>query len=231
VEVGHQLSEARQRRNLTLADISRTTKIPVHLLDAIERNDESHLPQQFFRRAFVRAYAKEVGMNADALLDREDIADTTPVKVHTLRSNAVVEESGSPRSVFFVALAAACMIYYGYTLQQTPGSAPHSTAAAYAAENVSVNDRGDITLPAADTAPAEVITSPPAVTQSARHDPIDAAADSVPDSSLQATPAVHVVTTEQTASEPLSVEPSPVVSDAAPTGPDLVASPAPAEQF
>ena len=74
MRVGQQLSEARERQNLTLADISRTTKIPVHLLDAIERNDIDHLPQEFFTRAFVRAYAKEVGVDADALLGNDTSA-------------------------------------------------------------------------------------------------------------------------------------------------------------
>src|SRR5688572_16260182 len=87
MEVGHQLSTARQRRGLTLDDISRTTKIPVSLLEAIERDDVARLPQVFFLRAFVRAYAHEVGVNADELLDNarlggvEEVADAPNVSV------------------------------------------------------------------------------------------------------------------------------------------------------
>ena len=239
MDVGQQLSEARQRRNLTLADISRTTKIPVHLLAAIERNDEAHLPQQFFRRAFVRAYAKEVGVNADDLLDGEDMSDTDPIASDILRANAVVEESASPRSFFFVALVAACTIYYGYTLEQTPGSAPTSVAAAamHADEIVSVNNRGDITLPAADAAAVEAIMPPPAP-QYVRHNPIDvghdsidASADGLTDSSSEAEPVADLAATEPAAAAPLSVEPSPVVSDAVVPQPDLTTAPAPVEQF
>jgi cytoskeletal protein RodZ len=44
VEVGPQLVEARQRRGLTLNDISKSTKIPLSLLRAIECDDAARLP-------------------------------------------------------------------------------------------------------------------------------------------------------------------------------------------
>lgn len=72
MEVGQRLSEARRRRKLTVADIARTTKIPVRFLEAIDRDDVDHLPHGFFARAFVRTYAKEVGVNPGDVLDGVD---------------------------------------------------------------------------------------------------------------------------------------------------------------
>ena len=69
MEVGRRLSEARQRRNLALADIARSTKIPLHFLEAIERDDVDRLPPDFFARAFVRTYATHVGVDPGELLD------------------------------------------------------------------------------------------------------------------------------------------------------------------
>src|SRR4029453_2939311 len=49
------------------ADTSPRTKIPVHALDAIEHNDFNRLPNGVFRKAFIRAFAAEVGADGNAL--------------------------------------------------------------------------------------------------------------------------------------------------------------------
>jgi cytoskeletal protein RodZ len=227
VEAGQQLFEARQRRGLTLDYISRTTKIPVSVLQAIERNDEARLPQEFFRRAFVRAYANEVGLNAEDLLNDSDVEYSANLPV----SNGAADESAPSRSLFFVAVAAACIIYYGYALQQTPQSIPQAAEAAAVrpGETVSSTDRGDITLPA--VAP-EPIAGPFATLKSARPAPIEASADRLADSSsAAAVPVTHIDTTDAAVASPAAAESSPVVSDAVLPEPDVAPSPAPVEQF
>ena len=62
------LREARERRGLSLEQIGTTTKISVSALDALERYDASSLPGGIFTRAFVRAYAVEVGVEPEAAL-------------------------------------------------------------------------------------------------------------------------------------------------------------------
>jgi cytoskeleton protein RodZ len=66
-DIGTRLKQARERRKLSLADISTRTKIPVHALDAIEHNDFNRLPSGVFRKAFIRAFAAEVGADGNAL--------------------------------------------------------------------------------------------------------------------------------------------------------------------
>ena len=44
-EIGSELAAARQRRSLSLADVSRRTKIGVPLLQAMERDDLHLLPR------------------------------------------------------------------------------------------------------------------------------------------------------------------------------------------
>jgi cytoskeletal protein RodZ len=68
-EIGVRLREARENRNLTHRDLWRTTRIPIAILDALERFDRARLPQSFYVREFVQTYAAEVG------LDPADIAD------------------------------------------------------------------------------------------------------------------------------------------------------------
>ena len=64
-DIGSRLQQAREQRGLTLRDIATTTKISMTALTAIERNDFARLPGGLFARAYVRAFAAEVGLNAD----------------------------------------------------------------------------------------------------------------------------------------------------------------------
>src|SRR5205809_5133949 len=65
---GGALREARERRGVSLRQIANATKISVAALEALERNDISRLPGGIFSRAFVRAYAVEVGLDPEATI-------------------------------------------------------------------------------------------------------------------------------------------------------------------
>jgi transcriptional regulator with XRE-family HTH domain len=65
---GNRLRCERERRHVTLSSISANTKISVSLLAALERGDVSRWPVGIYRRAFVRAYAQGVGLDADAVM-------------------------------------------------------------------------------------------------------------------------------------------------------------------
>lgn len=64
-DFGLRLRAAREARGVSLRQIATTTKISVLALEALERNDVSRLPGGLFSRAFVRAYAKEVGLDPE----------------------------------------------------------------------------------------------------------------------------------------------------------------------
>jgi hypothetical protein len=65
MDVGLELRQARERRELTLQQLSDITKISTRVLRAIEASDESCLPATVYTRAFVKSYANEVGLDAD----------------------------------------------------------------------------------------------------------------------------------------------------------------------
>jgi cytoskeleton protein RodZ len=67
-DFGAKLREARERRGLTLRVIADTTRISVRLLEALERNEISRLPGGIFSRSFVRAYAREVGLEPEQMI-------------------------------------------------------------------------------------------------------------------------------------------------------------------
>jgi cytoskeletal protein RodZ len=66
-DIGSRLRQAREQRGLTIRDVANTTKIAPAALNAIEHNDFARLPGGVFRRAYVRAFAIEVGLDADEL--------------------------------------------------------------------------------------------------------------------------------------------------------------------
>ncbi len=63
--IGARLRDAREARNMELRDIAATTKISIGALEALEQNDFDPLPGGIFTRAFVRAYASEVGLDPE----------------------------------------------------------------------------------------------------------------------------------------------------------------------
>jgi transcriptional regulator with XRE-family HTH domain len=64
-DFGSKLREARERRGLSLRQIANATKISVPTLDALEKGDIKRLPGGIFSRAFVRAFAAEVGLDPE----------------------------------------------------------------------------------------------------------------------------------------------------------------------
>jgi cytoskeletal protein RodZ len=64
-KLGEVLKERREARGITLADISEATRIGTRFLKAIETDNFSALPGGIFTRSFIRAYARQIGMNED----------------------------------------------------------------------------------------------------------------------------------------------------------------------
>ena len=77
MNIGAQLRQARESRGLTVATLAATTRIHGRVLEAIERNDLSAIPPHPYARGFVAAFAREVGLNPDAIV-REYFAQFDP---------------------------------------------------------------------------------------------------------------------------------------------------------
>jgi transcriptional regulator with XRE-family HTH domain len=64
-DLGAWLRRERERAGVSLDTIATQTKVARTLLEALERNDVSRWPNGIFRRAFVRGYASQVGLEPD----------------------------------------------------------------------------------------------------------------------------------------------------------------------
>jgi transcriptional regulator with XRE-family HTH domain len=71
-----ELRKNRMAQGLSLTEISRRTRIGVAHLRHIEEGDFKSLPPGFYARAFVRAYAEAIGVDADIVLG--ELADLLP---------------------------------------------------------------------------------------------------------------------------------------------------------
>lgn len=70
VDFGSFLKHAREARGVSLQQVAETTRISARVLAALERNDASKLPGGLFSRAFVRSYAREVGLDPETAVTR-----------------------------------------------------------------------------------------------------------------------------------------------------------------
>jgi cytoskeleton protein RodZ len=91
--VGTRLREAREKRGVSLRQLSNSTRISVMSLEALERSDLSRLPGGIFTRAFIRAYAREVGLDPDRTI--QDFIAEVPGESMTANARDVMAEDGA----------------------------------------------------------------------------------------------------------------------------------------
>ena len=89
---GEKLRKQREQRGIELDAISNTTKISTRMLRALEDEHFDQLPGGVFNKGFVRAYARQVGLN-----EEEAIADyLAAVRENQSRENQIQTHSNSP---------------------------------------------------------------------------------------------------------------------------------------
>ena len=67
---GVYLRKEREARKISLQDISQATKVRRGILEAIESDRPEVLPPEVFVKAFIKTYAKYVGLDPEEVLSR-----------------------------------------------------------------------------------------------------------------------------------------------------------------
>jgi cytoskeletal protein RodZ len=110
MDVGAQLRSSREGKRLSLESLARTIRVQPRVLVAIERNDTAAIPPRPFGRGFVRAYAREVGLNPDETV-REYFGQFAPPDVPSSDPEHTTPNLTSPRAISSrVAVSAALAI-------------------------------------------------------------------------------------------------------------------------
>ncbi len=83
---GEKLKREREKRAVTLEQISASTKISTRLLQALEEEKFNQLPGGIFNKGFVRAYARCIGLDEDqAVADYLDASgESAPLRIEAV---------------------------------------------------------------------------------------------------------------------------------------------------
>jgi len=115
---GEKLRQQRERRGLSLDAISTSTKISTRMLRAIEDEHFDQLPGGVFNKGFVRAYARQVGLDEEEVITdylaalresqvnsqtilptfRSSAPKSPPQRTPTFHPNALRDDDSSPDS-------------------------------------------------------------------------------------------------------------------------------------
>jgi cytoskeletal protein RodZ len=92
--LGSYLKNERETRQLTLAEIAQTTRIPVRILSQIESDQFDQLPAEVFVRGFLRVYARELGLDEGQVLERYGRSRASDLNLSMPLPNITAPESG-----------------------------------------------------------------------------------------------------------------------------------------
>jgi cytoskeleton protein RodZ len=193
--LGGYLRAVREYRGLSISDIAASTRVAKAYLTAIEAGDAAALPARPFALGYVRAYARALDLNAEAMADRYR-AEIPDMSV-PLQAPIGVKFDRPERRPLFLGLAAIGVVaVVGWNIAQramTANEPPPPVLAVEAAPPEAPTPTGPISLGAPTPPPADQTTPAPYVTPG-----------------LAATPAAPV------ASQPPAVSITPLLDRSAP---------------
>jgi len=124
-EIADKIKNARERKHLTLQEISYDTKIPVSILKSIENAELDVFKAEFYARSFMKTYADFLGISLSDYELREAIS---PAQENEKEDISELEHdiipARSPRQSFILVLlllasAAVIISYRVHTFQKT----------------------------------------------------------------------------------------------------------------
>ena len=146
LDFGAALRQARERRGVSLRQIATSTKISMVALEALERNDIARLPGGIFVRAFVRAYAAEVGLDPEqtvreflAQCSLEGVADGTPAANEPSEHDAFESHQRMASTLLWLAVGTFPIAALIVLLTMSGGAGDASSPGAETSDDVGVS--------------------------------------------------------------------------------------------
>jgi transcriptional regulator with XRE-family HTH domain len=137
MSIGQDLSRARQRAGLSIAEVSQRTRIRETIIQDIERDDFAGCGGDFYARGHIRAIAAAVGVDADPLIAEYDLAapagdELTAAEAFRPVLPLPTRERRRPNWTAILALALLVAAGVGaYLLFSGSGQAPGATASGH----------------------------------------------------------------------------------------------------
>jgi cytoskeletal protein RodZ len=216
---GAQLKQERERKGVTLEDISLTTKIGTRMLRALEEEHFDQLPGGIFNKGFIRAYARCVGMDEEqAIADYLVATGAIPSVKKSENDQAPILEppsreenpatAGLPWGTFavvllIVALGFAAWGFYSRESEKEVSDSPPPAQNATAANPPSTSPLAAAEQSQPEKKPAESVDSSASTSK-----PIEPPVATTAASQLTPSPAVGTPASTSTASEPRPAVPA-----------------------
>lgn len=109
-DFGTTLRTTREAAGRSLRDVADVTKLAVRTLDALERNQIDKLPTGTFRRAIVRSYAKEIGLDPEETLKAFLVRHPDALPPPGAGATAIVDAAPSSGSRMIAVVATTAVI-------------------------------------------------------------------------------------------------------------------------
>lgn len=119
---GEELKRERELREISLREVSESTKISLRYLEALEQNAFENLPGGVFNRGFVRAYSQFIGIDPESMVDAYIQQENTQLGERRGDYKHNEESPGGRRFVWLLwvlgVLVVGAAAYWGWTLWQ-----------------------------------------------------------------------------------------------------------------
>jgi transcriptional regulator with XRE-family HTH domain len=131
-DVGELLRAARQKRNLSLAEVAAATRIKPIYLEALEDSEYSVLPGTAYVTGFIRNYARFLGLHPDEVLEEFYAYRPPPAPVvkPATRVLAGVQTRRLRKRFVWTLLSVVILLACGFAIRQYNAAYDHSYAAA-----------------------------------------------------------------------------------------------------
>jgi cytoskeletal protein RodZ len=142
MDIGAELRRARVSRHLAIEDVARVTKISPSVLRAIEQNEFGSVPGGLFTRGFLRSYAREVGLDAEAIVQlyraEYEVPEISPDPNHAepsvsdeLDVSSMIDEPGGSRQSQIIQVGViliVMLVYFSPWRQPMPSASAEAPA-------------------------------------------------------------------------------------------------------
>ncbi|MFM6853714.1 MAG: helix-turn-helix domain-containing protein [Sphingopyxis sp.] len=155
--VGQRLRAARETAKSSLADIATQTKVPIRMLDAIERDAVDELPTGPYATGFARSFARAVGLDENAVVaDIRALMAQNSIGLATPRDEYEPADANRvpPANLAWTAAGIFALLVVGYIVWRAMSGAPD------AAQSAATTAPATATTAAAPTAAAGTPAAP-----------------------------------------------------------------------
>jgi len=135
VSFGEELKRERELREITLREVSESTKISLRYLEALEQNAFENLPGGVFNRGFVRAYSQFIGVDPESMVDAYTLQKNTRLGERRIDKQDAGRRGASTNRFVWLwwvlgILVVGAAAYWGWTRFQTHQDTPAPPPAA-----------------------------------------------------------------------------------------------------